>query len=222
MPLTISKDLLSQAKADVSAKKIPKAITATDSAQILLARAMAGRVPAKPDDFATLVADLNVLTSSANPALTQTVSQTRVVLANYKSALESQPKSLGQEAAVEKSFTITVEAATIDKSSLPGSVLMAPPGATFDHLTTPFFRRLSNAPTVDNIGFVNAAEALDGFRWRHVAFVNVLIRYDGGELELVDTRFIKCTFQMPDSPRAAKVATYVALNQPYSKIGPDD
>jgi hypothetical protein len=223
MPLTISKDLLSQAKEDISAKKTNRAIQAANSAEILLARATANHVPAKPDDFRELVADLNILNASSTlPALTETATNTRIVLANYKSSLEPQPRMNGQQAPVEKSIVLSVEAATVNKSTLPGSFLVAPPGATFEFLETPFIRRLANGPSIQGVGFMNASQTLDGFHWDDVAFVSTLIRYEGGEVELRNARFINCTFQMSDSPRTAKVASYIVLDQPYLKIGPND
>src|SRR5260370_17752014 len=88
IPLTISKLLLSQAKEDISAKKINRAIQATSSAEILLARAAANHIPAKQDNFRELVADLNILSASSTlPALTEVATNTRVVLAIYNSSL---------------------------------------------------------------------------------------------------------------------------------------
>lgn len=204
-------------------QEISRAASATDSAEILLARATARRIPAKQDDFLELVADLNILSASARPELSQTVNDTRIVLANYKSALAPVPNMPGTQAKVEKSIDITAEAATVDSSKLPGSVLIAVPGATFEFFATPFFRRLDNAPYVSGVGLMFGSQHLDGWRWNDVAFVNTLIRYDGGELVLNNVRFIQCTFQLAASnPRSAKVATYVALAQPYLKIGPND
>ena len=68
---------------------------------------------------------------------------------------------------------------------------------------------------------MNGAQTLDGFRWDGVVFVDTLIRYDGGEVELKNTRFIHCTFQMSNNPRSARVATYVALEQSHLQIGPE-
>lgn len=223
MPLTISKDLLSQAKEDISAKRLNRAIQATSSAEILLARATANHIPAKPDHFRELVADLNILNASSTlPAVTEVATNTRVVLANYKSSLEPQPRMYGQQKPLEKSIVLSVEAASVDKSTFAGSILKAPPGATFDIIVTPLVRRLANDNRIAGMGFINASQTLDGFHWIDDAFMNVLIRYEGGEIELKNTRFINCTFQMSNAPRSAKVATYVALDQPYLKIGPSD
>jgi hypothetical protein len=223
VPLAVSKDLLSQAKEDISAKKMARAEKATDAAEILLARSAAKRIPAKAEDFENLIIDLNVLNaSSPTSALSDSVGNTRVVLANYRSALEPQPKMQGQQVTVNKTTMLNVEAATIDKSSLPGSVLVAVPGATFEFLGTPFIRRLANGPSVTDVGFMFGSQTLDGYHWVRSAFVNTLIHYDGGELELNNTRFINCTFQMPNNERSAKVAAYVALEQSYLKIGPGD
>src|ERR1700687_1291778 len=82
MPLTISKDLLSQAKEDISVKKIDRAILAASSAEILLARAKTNHIPAKLEDFRELVADVNILNAASTlPALTEVATNTRVVLA---------------------------------------------------------------------------------------------------------------------------------------------
>lgn len=220
LPVSISQDLLTQAKDDVSARNISRALRAVESAQNLLMRSKAKGVPASSDDFVAMIADLNIL--SETPTLSNSVEGTRIVLANYKSALIPIPKFKGAQATVEKSIIVSVEASTVDQSTLPGSTLIAAPGTTFDMLTTPFFRRLNTAPSVTRVGFMNAHQELDGWRWHDVAFVNSIIRYEGGELELNNTRFIHCTFQMSDSPRSAKLANYIALGQTSLKIGPSD
>jgi hypothetical protein len=105
---------------------------------------------------------------------------------------------------------------------LPGSVLLALPGSKFEFFTTPFVKRLDTAPLIDTVGFMGGMQSLDGFRWHGAVFVNSLIRYHGGELELSNTRFINCTFDFADSSRSPRVATYVTLNQSYLKIGPNN
>lgn len=224
MPLTITKDLLSQAKEYISLKKINRARDAVDSAEILLARSTAKNVPAKPEDFLEIVADLNVLNTVSD--LSQTVTDARVVLANYRSALLPQPPMPGKpgekEATVEKSFSLTIEAATVDRTTLPASVLIAGNAAPFDFFVTPFIRRLANGPQIISVGFMFGRQTLDGFHWKDVVFVNSLIRYEGGEVELQNTRFVHCTFQMSDTPRSNKVASYIALDQSYLKIGPGE
>ena len=223
LPVSVAQDLLSQANEDASAKNVPRALQAIGSAQSLLIRSKVKGVPASDENFQQLVADLNLLSRSSSAAIADKASGTRIVLADYRSALEPRPRMPGEQVKVEKPHSITVEAATIDKSTFPGSVFVAAPTAQpFNFFETPFFRRLANAPHMVSVGFMFGMQELDGFHWDGVAFENTLIRYEGGELELNNTRFINCTFELSDNPRSAKVATYVTLEQPYLKIGPGD
>jgi hypothetical protein len=222
IPLSVAHDLLSQANEDVSAQNVPRAFQAIDSAQSLLIRSKVKGVPAKDENFQQLVVDLNLL-SRSSPALAEKVNGTRIVLANYRSALEPQPRMQKEQAHVDKTYEISVQAATVDKSRLPGSVLIAvPTEKPFNFLESPFFRVLSTAPSINDVGFMSGNQILDGFHWNRDVFVNTVIHYDGGEVELNNTRFVNCTFQMSDNPRSDKIATYVTLEQTYLKIGPGD
>jgi len=81
-------------------------------------------------------------------------------------------------------------------------------------------RRLADNYTVNSVAFIFGAQTLDGFHWNHVAFVNTVIHYEGGEVELRNVRFIGCTFEIIDNPRGPKVATYATLDQASLRIGP--
>jgi hypothetical protein len=45
------------------------------------------------------------------------------------------------------------------------------------------------------------------------------ISYKGGLLKLEGVRFVNCTFDLPPDPRGAKLAQYVALNEPKLEFG---
>ena len=52
----------------------------------------------------------------------------------------------------------------------------------------------------------DASQTLDGTHWLGVTFVNMRIRYKGGEVELQNVRFINCTFEFSNDPRAVEFA----------------
>ena len=60
-------------------------------------------------------------------------------------------------------------------------------------------------------------QLLDGIHWHNVVFAKTRIRYEGGEVELDNVRFIDCTFDLPAVQRAADLAEYAAVlpSQPF-------
>jgi hypothetical protein len=82
----------------------------------------------------------------------------------------------------------------------------------------PVVRTLANAPTFFGgifVGdFADSTQTLDGFRWINSTFVRFKIRYDGGEVELQNVRFVDCTFELPNDTRGNAVAAAIANLSP--------
>ncbi|MFZ1205042.1 MAG: hypothetical protein WAN97_12065, partial [Candidatus Acidiferrales bacterium] len=92
MPLEISRDLLSQASADITLGKPDRAATTTEAASALIAQSSIKHIAADPEYFASMVANLNLLTSrSPGPAFAQKVNTARLTLADYRSSLKNRP-----------------------------------------------------------------------------------------------------------------------------------
>lgn len=49
--------------------------------------------------------------------------------------------------------------------------------------------------------------ALDGYKMRHVAVVNFEVTYDGGQFQLEDVLFVRCTFTIKKNPNGLQLAT---------------
>jgi hypothetical protein len=225
MPLQISRDLLSQAKADVTTGALDRAIQATGAVSALISQATVRRLPAKPDYFLGAVADLNIIRNASDssnwpekPKLIERVATTRVVLANYRSALEAPPAPSKKDASLEESYSVK-QKSTVDQATFNAVTIKAPPVQQF--FVSPFVRRLSDEIVIEYLNFDGGIQVIDGIHWGHVVFLNTLVKYEGGELELNNVRFINCTFQLDDGVRGRRVADYVALGQSQLLIGPE-
>ena len=59
---------------------------------------------------------------------------------------------------------------------------------------------------------------MDGFHWLNgITFVNMRIRYNGGEVELRNVRFVNCSFEIANNLRALQLASALtSLGQPFN------
>jgi hypothetical protein len=212
LPLQISRDLLSQANTDVTIGRPARALSATEAASAIIAQATVRRIAATPDYFAGAVEDLNLLTSrSRDPNFSKTVNSTRLVLAEYRSALEAVPELPSGQASQDGTFQVVHASTNIQPSDFGNAtVLIFPPGV--QDFGTPFVRRLSDDIYIEDLTIKGGEQNLDGIHWNNVVFLNTLIKYDGDEVELHNVRFVNCVFDMPDSPRTARMANYAALH----------
>lgn len=84
---------------------------------------------------------------------------------------------------------------------------------TSEILLPPASRLFADNVRVENLTFEGASQTLDGVRWHNVTFVNTRLRYEDGELDMQNVRFVHCTFGLPSDPRGARLATAIALGQ---------
>ncbi|HXP72144.1 MAG TPA: hypothetical protein VOA88_22920, partial [Candidatus Dormibacteraeota bacterium] len=92
----------------------------------------------------------------------------------------------------------------LDATSMPSSaeILEPPPSRIF-----------ADNVHVENLTIVGAAQTLDGIHWKNVTFIGTHLRYEGGEVDLHDVRFIHCMFGFPSDDRGGRLATAIARGQ---------
>jgi hypothetical protein len=134
---------------------------------------------------------------------------------NSKSANNSAPAT---DAAPGQVFVgaprILAIGATLNPASLGGNLLDAttmPSGAEI--LEPPMSRIFADNVHVENLTIAGAAQTLDGIHWKNVTFIGTHLRYEGGEVDLHDVRFIHCMFGFPSDDRGGRLATAIARGQ---------
>ncbi len=103
---------------------------------------------------------------------------------------------------------------TLDPRSLGGNYLDATliPG-TAEVLLAPASRSLEDSIRVENVTIAGAAQTLDGIHWRNVTFIATRLRYESGDLDLQNVRFVRCRFGFPTDARGVRLANAIALGQ---------
>ncbi len=80
-------------------------------------------------------------------------------------------------------------------------------------LEPPTSRLLSDGVRVEGLTIAGAAQTLDGIHWKDVTFVGTRVRYEGGELDLQNVKFVRCIFGFSPDDHGARLATAIALGQ---------
>jgi hypothetical protein len=104
--------------------------------------------------------------------------------------------------------------AVLNPAKLGGNLLDAtsmPSGAEI--LEPPPSRIFADNVRVENLTIAGAAQTLDGIHWKNVTFIGTHLRYESGELDLHDVRFIHCMFGFPSDDRGGRLATAIARGQ---------
>src|SRR5579862_1167268 len=104
--------------------------------------------------------------------------------------------------------------ALLNPASLGGNLLDAtsmPSGAEI--LEPPMSRIFADNVRVENLTIAGAAQTLDGIHWKNVTFIGTHLRYEGGEVDLHDVRFIHSMFGFPSDDRGGRLATAIARGQ---------
>ena len=104
--------------------------------------------------------------------------------------------------------------AVLNPAKLGGNLLDAtsmPSGAEI--LEPPMSRIFADNVRVENLTIAGAAQTLDGIHWKNVTFIGTHLRYEGGEVDLHDVRFIHCMFGFPSDDRGGRLATAIARGQ---------
>jgi hypothetical protein len=141
--------------------------------------------------------------------------------ANSKSATNSSSATNSKSAANPAPGQVFVGAprilamgAVLNPASLGGNLLDAttmPSGAEI--LEPPMSRIFADNVHVENLTIAGAAQTLDGIHWKNVTFIGTHLRYEGGEVDLHDVRFIHCMFGFPSDDRGGRLATAIARGQ---------
>jgi hypothetical protein len=85
-------------------------------------------------------------------------------------------------------------------------------------LLPPETRQFSDNVRVENLTIAGASQTLDGIHWRNVTFIRTRLRYEDGQLDLQNVRFVRCTFGFPSDERGASVANAIALGKTSIEI----
>jgi len=213
------RDLLSQARKDAVSGNVDQAVAATQLAVAYVSSAKKERIPAPAEYFGELLDSLDATNlAHGRQDLVQASFGARVALAEYRSALYTSPQLPSVQKAVRNTSVIPPPD-RVDPVSISGTVLRSnlPPGADFLSVSSP--RLLSRNISVGGITFVGGSQTLDGIHWVNVTFVNTFVRYEGGEAELRNVRFVNCTFQFAGGPGGTALANYVVLEMPTVVVG---
>jgi hypothetical protein len=92
----------------------------------------------------------------------------------------------------------------VDASSMPSSSELLEPPST---------RVFVDNIRVENLTFQGAAQTLDGIHWHNVVFIGTRLRYQGGEVDLQNVHFVRCSFGFTTDERGARLANAIALGQ---------
>jgi hypothetical protein len=84
---------------------------------------------------------------------------------------------------------------------------------TSEMILPPFTRAFADNVRVENLTLEGASQTLDGIHWKDVTFIGTRLRYEGGELDLQNAHFVRCTFGFTTDERGARIATAIALGQ---------
>jgi hypothetical protein len=101
---------------------------------------------------------------------------------------------------------------TFDAAALGGEYLDATlMPDTAEIFLPPSTRTFKDYIRVEDVTISGAAQTLDGIRWRDVTFIGTRLRYESGDLDLVNIHFVRCRFGLPSDERGARVANAIAL-----------
>jgi hypothetical protein len=107
-----------------------------------------------------------------------------------------------------------VTGALLDPAALGGDRLDATNMPTrAEILEPPSSRLFTDNVHVENLTIAGAAQTLDGIHWKNVTFIGTRLRYEGGELDLHNVRFIRCMFGFDADERGGRLATAIARGQ---------
>jgi hypothetical protein len=232
-----SAELLGNMKGYLDKGDRVRAVEVAYNAHELLMAAKENKSPVPPGYFASTVALLNNLPAVSDAEISNRLLSARVALAEYHSALQSNPELPAKELPlkVASGASVTTQAlsgGTVYRASnqlrllpktdwqAPGAVVdgSAVPSGT-DLLQTASGSLAKNSDSISGLTLDGVTQTLDGVEWKDVTFVNSRIRYRGGDLKLDNVHFVNCTFEVPSSSRGAQLADYATLENGALNIG---
>jgi hypothetical protein len=219
LPVTISQQLIERSQQYVSAGEKDKAARALRLANEFIATANDEKLQADKVYFkqasAVLgnLATISDLKAEAFTAVTQ--------LATYRSSLEKAPQiDQAKKQDVVASQLVSKSEPNISPSSFQGRSVLIAGKPLSEMVDFGIVHKLSNNFRIANLvlfgGVPGVSQTLDGAHWIEVTFVNIHIRYEGGEVELNHVSFINCTFEIVNDDRGIQFADYVSVRaNPY-------
>jgi len=214
---------------------ITAATVSVDRAESLITAARLQSFDAKPEFFLDTNAMLDrVIEQHAQEAtLFDHVTQARISLAELRSSLpptgtdsvQSQPGATAQQSrdlaqnldsygAVHIGAPRQVAAKEIlNGRSLGATYLDATLMPDTSEVLMPPTRSFADGIRVEDITMEGASQTLDGIHWRNVTFIGTRLRYESGDLDLQDVRFVRCRFGFPSDDRGARLAAAIALGE---------
>jgi len=171
-------------------------------ARALFSDAQDRKLNAPPDIFESAIENLGEIEKTTPEAATAAgpiINDLRVLLANYRSTLQTVPD-------LDAPFHSPPVRTPTEISHL--SIRGGSPAIANAH---PAGQRplLVYDVRIIKPGF----QLLDGIRWKDVTFVDTSIEYYGGPVELTNVRFINCDFIVHAGPNATKFLEYAALDR---------
>jgi hypothetical protein len=209
---------LQEAISDASAGNLVPATAVTQSATDMIRKARLESLRVPQDTIREIAQALDrVQAAHTNPALAEAVFNTRVELAQFRSTQEKAPAATQMPLQVLTPKSVAARS-VLDPKTLSASVLDAsalPEEAEI--LIPPHSRLFVDNVRVSDLTLEGASQTLDGIHWQNVTFVSSRIRYEGGEMELQNVRFVNCTFGIELSDKGVRLADAVAL-EPVSLV----
>jgi hypothetical protein len=203
---------LQEAIASASAGNLVPAAAVTQSATDTIRKARLDSLRVPPDTIREIAQTLDrVQTTHTNPALAEAVFNTRVELAQFRSAQEKAPAASQMPVRIMTPKSLAA-GSVLDPQTFSTSVLDAsafPEEAEI--LIPPHSRLFVDNVRASDVTLEGASQTLDGIHWHNVTFVNSRIRYEGGEVELRNVRFVNCTFGIELSGKGVRLADAMAL-----------
>lgn len=203
---------LQEAIADASAGNLVPATAVTQSATDTIRKARLDSLRVPQDTIREIAQALDrVQAAHTDPALAEAVFNTRVELAQFRSTQEKAPAATQMPVRVLTPKSVAARS-VLDPKTLSTSVLDAsalPEEAEI--LIPPHSRLFVDDVRVSDLTLEGASQTLDGIHWQNVTFVNSRIRYEGGEVELRNVRFVHCTFGIELSGKGVRLADAMAL-----------
>jgi hypothetical protein len=202
---------------EAGAGNITQAEVAIDRAAALVTGARFKNESAAPVFFETAIRQLDRIVGvhPENGRLEEHAALMRIELAEFRTSLESSPAESGptKRVAVESPRAIARDA-TLDPKSLGGKILDATlMPASAEILEPPASRLFVDNVRVENLTIAGATQTLDGMHWKNVTFIGTRLRYEGGEVDLENVHFVRCTFGFTTDERGARLANTIALGQ---------
>jgi hypothetical protein len=187
---------------------------------VIAARVQSDAAP--PAYFESAIAQLNRVVNAhpGNARLDEHVNLARIEIAQLRSALDPQATAALPAANDPSRVSIgspkSVEAgALVDPALMGGSFVDATlMPHTSELLEPPSSRTFADRVRVENLTFAGATQTLDGIRFKNVTYIGTRLRYEGGQVELQNVRFVRCTFGFTTDERGARLANAVALGHP--------